>query len=96
MIQEVSKLIKYGFETRRAWWFTATARTKARYSRTVIGSLWLGIANLLFSLVLGGVYGIVFKVPDITQYFIYLGLGFSIWIQNKESMVVHCDCKNES
>ncbi len=79
MIQEVRKLIQYGFETRRAWWFTATARTRARFSRTVIGSLWLGIANLLFSLVLGGVYGIVFKVPDITQYFIYLGLGFSIW-----------------
>ena len=79
MIQEVRKLIKYGFKTRRAWWFTATARTRARFSRTVIGSLWLGIANLLFSLVLGGVYGIVFKVPDLTQYFIYLGLGFSIW-----------------
>jgi len=79
MLQEVNKLIKYGFETRRAWWFTATARTKARFSRTIIGSLWLGLANLLFSLVLGGVYGVVFKVPNLTEYFIYLGLGFSIW-----------------
>lgn len=79
MLQEVNKLLIYGFETRRAWWFTATARTRARFSRTVIGSLWLGIANLLFSLVLGGVYGVVFKVPNIREYFIYLGLGFSIW-----------------
>ena len=79
MLQEVKKLVEYGFETRRAWWFTATARTRARFSRTVIGSLWLGIANLLFSLVLGGVYGVVFKVPNLAQYFIYLGLGFSIW-----------------
>lgn len=79
MLKEVFKLVRYGFETRRTWWFTATARTRARFSRTVIGSLWLGIANLLFSLVLGGVYGVVFKVPNLTQYFIYLGLGFSIW-----------------
>ena len=79
MIKEAKKLIFYGFQTRRAWWFTATARTRARFSRTVIGSLWLGIANLLFSLVLGGVYGVIFKVPNPKEYFIYLGLGFSIW-----------------
>ena len=79
MILETKNLISYGFKTRRAWWFTATARTRARFSRTVIGSLWLGIANLLFSLVLGGVYGVIFKVPDPKEYFIYLGLGFSIW-----------------
>ena len=70
MLQESSKLIIYGIKTRRAWWFTATARTRARFSRTVIGSLWLGIANLLFSLVLGGVYGVVFKVPNVIEYFI--------------------------
>ena len=79
MLIEAAKLIKYSLKTRRAWWFTATARTRARFSRTVIGSLWLGIANLFFSISLGAVYGIVFKVPDIKEYFIYLGIGFSIW-----------------
>ena len=65
MIQETNKLIKYGFLTRRSWWFTATARTRARFARTSLGSLWLGIANLLCSLLLGGVYGAVFKVSNL-------------------------------
>ena len=79
MIQETNKLIKYGFLTRRSWWFTATASTRARFARTSLGSLWLGIANLLCSLLLGGVYGAVFKVSNLKEYFIYLSLGFSIW-----------------
>jgi lipopolysaccharide transport system permease protein len=41
--------------------------------------LWLGIANLICSLLLGGVYGAVFKVSNLKEYFIYLSLGFSIW-----------------
>ena len=79
MVKTSIQLIKYGILTRRAWWFTATARTRARFSRTVLGSFWLGIANLLCSLLLGGVYGAVFKVSNLKEYFIYLSLGFSIW-----------------
>ncbi len=79
MIKSSIKLIKYGFLTKSAWWFTATARTRARFSRTILGSFWLGIANLLCSLLLGGVYGAVFKVDNLKEYFIYLSLGFSIW-----------------
>ena len=79
MVRTSIQLIKYGILTRRAWWFTATARTRARFSRTVLGSFWLGIANLLCSLLLGGVYGAVFKVSNLKEYFIYLSLGFSIW-----------------
>ena len=72
-------LIKYSFRTRRAWWFSATARTRARFSRTIIGSFWLGLANLIFALILGSVYGIVFNAQSPREYFIYLGLGFTIW-----------------
>ena len=64
MLRSSLQLIKHGILTRRAWWFTATARTRARFSRTVLGSFWLGIANLLCSLLLGGVYGAVFKVDN--------------------------------
>ena len=46
------------------------------FSRTTLGSLWLGIANLICSLLLGGVYGAVFKVSNLKEYFIYLSLGF--------------------
>ena len=79
MLKTALKPVKYAFKTRRAWWFTATARTRARYSRTVLGSLWLGISNLLFICVLGLVYGIVFKVDNFREYYIYLGLGFAAW-----------------
>ena len=60
MLRETNKLIKYGFLTRRSWWFTAI--TRARFSRTTLGSLWLGIANLISALLLGGVYGAVFGI----------------------------------
>ena len=79
MIKNVISSIKYALRTRRAWWFTATARTRARYSRTILGSLWLGISNLLFVLILGFVYGFVFNVENFKEYYIYLGLGFSAW-----------------
>ena len=46
---------------RRAWWFTATARTRARFARTFLGSFWLGLSNLLSIAALALVYGTVFK-----------------------------------
>ena len=64
---------------RRAWWFTATARTKARFARTTLGSFWLGLSNLLSIAVLALVYGTVFKVQDFNNYVVYLGLGLVVW-----------------
>ena len=46
---------------RRAWWFTATARSRARFARTFFGSFWLGLSNLLSIAALALVYGTVFK-----------------------------------
>lgn len=86
MIRIVIKSLKYAFQTRRAWLFTSIARTRARYSRTILGSFWLGISNLLFILVLGFVYGIVFQADNFKNYYIYLGLGFSIWNSIGESI----------
>lgn len=64
---------------RRAWWFTATARTRARFARTFFGSFWLGLSNLLSIAALSLVYGTVFKVQDFNTYVIYLGLGLVVW-----------------
>ena len=64
---------------RRAWWFTATARTKARFARTTLGSFWLGLSNLLSIAALALVYGTVFKVQDFNTYVVYLGLGLVVW-----------------
>ena len=70
---------KFAFKTRKAWWYTATSRSKARFARTTLGSFWLGFSNLLSIGTLGVVYGTVFSVEDFSSYFIYLGFGLVIW-----------------
>jgi lipopolysaccharide transport system permease protein len=70
---------RVGWNTRRIWWFTATARTKERFTRTALGSFWLGLSNLLSIAVLSFVYGAVFKVKDIDSYVAYLGIGLVVW-----------------
>ena len=79
MIKVINNSLKYIIETKSVWWYTASARTRARYVRTALGSLWLGISNLLIICVLGFVYGIVFKVDNFKDYYIYLGLGIAVW-----------------
>jgi lipopolysaccharide transport system permease protein len=71
--------LSFAWQSRRVWWFTATSRTKARYVRTKLGNLWLGVTNLLSIAVLAIVYGTVFKVPDLKEYTIYLGVGLVLW-----------------
>lgn len=75
----VAKALKIGWKTRRAWWFTATARTRERFARTALGSFWLGLSNLLSIAVLSFVYGTVFKVADFNTYVVYLGTGLVAW-----------------
>ena len=71
--------LKFAFRTRKAWWYTATSRSRARFARTTLGSFWLGLSNLLTIATLGIVYGTVFSVENFTSYFIYLGFGLVIW-----------------
>ena len=71
--------LKFAYNSRSSWWFTATARTRARFSKTIIGNYWLGLSNLLSIISLGLVYGVVFAVNDFRSYFIYLGLGLVLW-----------------
>lgn len=75
----VLDLVKYTFATRRVWWFTASARTRARFARTIFGSFWLGLSNLLSIAVLALVYGSVFRVDDFVNYVMYLGFGLVLW-----------------
>ena len=86
---------KFAFQTRNAWWYTATSRSKARFARTTLGSFWLGFSNLLSIGTLGIVYGTVFSVNDFQSYFIYLGFGLVIWntissaISNSPQLFAH-------
>ena len=86
---------KFAFKTRKAWWYTATSRSRARFARTALGSFWLGFSNLLSIGTLGIVYGTVFSVKDFKSYFIYLGIGLVIWnsissaISNSPQLFAH-------
>ena len=75
----VRSTVKDAWLTRRAWWFTATARTRARFARTILGSFWLGLSNVLSIAALALVYGTVFKVQDFNTYVVYLGVGLVVW-----------------
>ncbi len=75
----VVSALKYGWKTRRAWWFTATSRTRERFARTALGSFWLGLSNLLSIAALAFVYSAVFKVQDFNAYVVYLGIGLVVW-----------------
>jgi len=86
---------KFAFKTRKAWWYTATSRSRARFARTTLGSFWLGLSNLLSIATLGIVYGTVFSVDNFVSYFIYLGFGLVIWntmsasISNSPQLFAH-------
>ena len=92
---------KFAFRTRRAWWYTATSRSRARFARTALGSFWLGFSNLLSIGTLGIVYGTVFSVEDFSSYFIYLGFGLVIWntisssIANAPQLFTHNSSNDE-
>jgi lipopolysaccharide transport system permease protein len=78
-MDNISSSIEFAWRSRRAWWFTATARTRERFARTRLGSLWLGLSNMFSVLVLAIVYGTVFKVDSFNSYVVYLGIGFTTW-----------------
>ena len=77
--QSVLSTVSEAWRIRRAWWFTATSRTRARFARTFLGSFWLGLSNLLSIAALALVYGTVFKVQDFNTYVVYLGTGLVVW-----------------
>ena len=78
-MKKTHKAIRYAFATRRAWWFTASSRSRERFARTTLGSFWLGLSNLFSITTLAIVYGTVFKVPNFREYSIYLGIGLVTW-----------------
>ena len=77
--RSVRSTLREAWRLRRVWWFTATARTKARFARTFLGSFWLGLSNLFSIGVLALVYGTVFKIQDFNTYVVYLGIGLVAW-----------------
>ena len=79
MKNELISALTYSWKSKSVWWYTATARTKARFARTTLGGFWLGLSNLLSIASLAAVYGTVFKVSNFNEYVVYLGVGFVSW-----------------
>tara|TARA_Y100000589_G_scaffold213392_1_gene201242 strand:+ start:4534 stop:5325 length:792 start_codon:yes stop_codon:yes gene_type:complete len=75
----LTSTLRYAWRTRRVWWFSSLARTKARFARTTIGGFWLGLSNLLSIAALASIYGVVLKVDNFNSYIIYLGCGLVCW-----------------
>tara|TARA_B100000575_G_C23102080_1_gene635862 strand:- start:142 stop:972 length:831 start_codon:yes stop_codon:yes gene_type:complete len=75
----IIKLFWDSLKLYRVWTFTAWARTEERFARTTLGSLWLGLSNLLSISLLSIVYGTVFKVDNFSEYVVYLGFGMVLW-----------------
>jgi lipopolysaccharide transport system permease protein len=75
----INQIVVEGWKTRRAWWFTASSRSRERYARTRLGSLWFGISCLLTVGLLATVYSKVFNVGNFREYTIYLGIGVTVW-----------------
>lgn len=82
--------LRYAIRTARAWWYSAWLRTLARFSRTYLGSFWLGLSNLLSVALLGLVYGTVLKVPNPYDYAIYLGIGLTVWVLISQALINGC------
>lgn len=76
---KTTEVLHIAWKTRKAWWFTASAKTRERFVRTTLGSFWLGLSNLLSIAVLATVYGTVFKVKDFNSYVVFLGIGLVTW-----------------
>ena len=77
-----TNLFSYFFEALKiykVWTYTAWARTQERFARTLLGSAWLGLSNLLSIALLSLVYGTVFKVENFKEYVVYIGLGLVLW-----------------
>ena len=73
------KLLGFKDPTPSMWWYTAWTRTKARFVRTYLGNIWIGLSNLLAVCVLGFVYRYVFSVDNFKYYFGYLAIGITLW-----------------
>jgi len=79
MITHFHKTIVDALSYRKLWLYTSTQRSKVRFSRTYLGSAWLGITSVISIGLLAFVYSNVFRVENFDEYIVSLGLGLSLW-----------------
>jgi ABC-type polysaccharide/polyol phosphate export permease len=62
----------------RLWLFLAWQDTKTRYSRTTLGPYWTTVSLAIWTVSIGIVYAVLFKVP-IREFLPYLATGLISW-----------------
>ena len=55
--------------------YGAWLRIRMQFARTLLGSSWIGLSNLLSMAVLGTIYGTLTGVEDWPAYWAYVALG---------------------
>lgn len=79
-----------GFQRYTLWWALSSNEIKQRYRRSILGPFWLSLSMLIMVIVLGFVYGELFKM-DIDQYIPFLATGLVLW--NFVSFLVNEGCQ---
>lgn len=69
-----------------AWSLLAWDDVRGRYRRTMLGPLWLTLSHALFVVGLAVSFSIILRQP-ITEYFVYLAAGMTIWIFIATSLI---------
>lgn len=54
-------------------------RIRVQFSRTLLGSSWIGLSTLITMAVLGSIYGTITAVDDWPAYWVYVALGLVSW-----------------
>ena len=67
-----------GFRRLDVVWYLAYDDLRGRFRRTVLGPLWVALANLVFILGVGFVFSQVFQA-DLAGFLIYLAAGMAPW-----------------
>jgi len=73
------KTLQFLWSTKKAWFYLAHAKSEARFARTKLGSIWLGLVQVITLIILTFTYSRVLGVSNIKEYFLYLAAGLMIW-----------------
>lgn len=79
LYQGVFDALEEIWRQRAKWYYSSLLKIKVQYQRTKLGSLWIGVSNLISVLLLGAVYGRVLDQANSHEYFIYLAIGITTW-----------------
>src|SRR4051812_38565869 len=76
--QHAARDILDGLANVRLWSMLGWRDIKQRYRRSTLGPLWVTISMAVMVAALGGVYGVIFKIP-LATYLLHLAIGLIAW-----------------